>query len=476
LLAIAISATEKWPVCRGGGKNPETMQRLSRRSFLAASAATAAAPAVTGMAYAADADVIVVGAGAAGIAAVRKLTAAGKHVIVFEASPRVGGRCITDTRIFGMPVDLGAHWIHMPELNPVAKAAVRTGLDIYPAPPGQKLRIGRRNAREGEMEDYLSALVRSRRAIEEVARKGDLPCDQALPKDLGEWQGSVEFFLGAFGCGKDLREISAVDFNWSVERDIDAFCRQGYGALLAKLAESVRVQLSVPVTRIDWDRELEVETPRGKTRAHALIITASTNVIAGGSIEFKPTLPKRQLDALRRLSLGSYDHIMLDLPGNPLGLARDDLVFEKATDRRTAALLANAGGTSLCYVDVGGSFGRELSQQGRSAMEAFARNWLGNVFGADIKKAIVRAHATQWNNEPRALGAFSAAAPGGQPSRRILMEPMRERIFFAGEAVHETLWGTVAGAWESGERAADAVLKLLSPKQQTTPSQRRRRG
>ena len=59
------------------------------------------------------------------------------------------------------------------------------------------------------------------------------------------------------------------------------------------------------------------------------------------------------------------------------------------------------------------------------------------------------------------LGAFSAASPGGQAARRVLMEPLRNRMFFAGEAVHETLWGTVGGAWESGERAAEAVLRLF---------------
>ena len=66
--------------------------------------------------------------------------------------------------------------------------------------------------------------------------------------------------------------------------------------------------------------------------------------------------------------------------------------------------------------------------------------------------------------EPYVLGAFSAAAPGGQPSRRVLMEPLNNRLFFAGEAAHETLWGTVGGAWESGERAADAVVRLLGGK------------
>ena len=70
------------------------------------------------------------------------------------------------------------------------------------------------------------------------------------------------------------------------------------------------------------------------------------------------------------------------------------------------------------------------------------------------------------------LGAFSAAAPGGQAGRRVLMEPVRDRLFFAGEAVHETLWGTVNGAWESGERAAEAALRLWGSAP-STPTRRR---
>ena len=75
----------------------------------------------------------------------------------------------------------------------------------------EKLRIGKRNAREGEMEDYLAAIVRANRAIQDMARgKVDVPCTQALPKDLGEWRPAVEFVLGPFGCGKNLDEISAI--------------------------------------------------------------------------------------------------------------------------------------------------------------------------------------------------------------------------------------------------------------------------
>src|SRR5215470_8035337 len=117
--------------------------------------------------------------------------------------------------------------------------------------------------------------------------------------------------------------------------------------------------------------------------------------------------------------------------------------------------------TTLTMVDVAGKFGRELSAQGEPAMIDFAVGWLGNLYGTDLKKSVKRTYATRWNEEPWALGAFSAASVGGQGARRVLMEPVRDRLWFAGEAAHETLWGTVGGAWESGERAADAALKAL---------------
>jgi monoamine oxidase len=406
---------------------------------------------------------VIVGAGAAGIAAARRLAGAGRRYALLEATERVGGRAFTETTTFGIPYDRGAHWIHLPASNPVAKAASKSGLDIYPAPSGQRLRIGRRNAREGELEDYLATLVTCTHAIAEAARgRSDLSCQQALPKDLGDWRPCAEFVLGPFGCGKNLDEISAMDFAKSAERDVDAFCRQGFGVLLAHLAGGLQVLLMTPATRIGCGlHSVTVETPKGQLVGRAAIITASAGVLASGKIDFTPELPRRHGEAIAKLALGSYDHVTLELPGNPLGLQSDELVFEKATSRRTAALLANLSGTTLCYVDVAGAFGAGLAKDGERAMISFARDWLVDLFGGELKTAFRRAHATQWNKEPWTLGAFSSAAPGGQWGRKALAEPVRERTFFAGEAVHETLWGTVGGAWESGERAADAVLKLL---------------
>ena len=458
----------------------ETMRTMSRRTFLAASASAAVTPARGAVRPSGAVDVAIIGAGAAGIAAARRIAEAGRRVALIEATDRVGGRCVTDTRTFGVPFDRGAHWIHMPDINPVAKLAPRPSFDIYPATPGQRLRIGRRNGREGEMEEYLAALARTNRAIDDAAHgKTDISCAQALPKDLGTFRATIEFVLGPFGCGKDLSEVSAMDFAKSAERDVDSFCRQGYGALLAKLAEGLPIQLGTPVTHIEGGRGLSVQTTKAHFSARAAIVTVSTNVLAAERIKFDPELPRRVLDAVGKLKLGSYDHVALELAGNPLGLQRDELVFEKSENARTAGLLGNISGSNLCVVDVAGRFGRELSTQGDTAMVAFALDWLTSLYGNDIKKAAARTHATHWNDDPFVLGAFSAAAPGGQPARRALMEPLNGRIWFAGEAVHETLWGTVGGAWESGERAAEAALRrigaLPEPEEERPASSRRRR-
>lgn len=438
---------------------------ITRRDLLAGSAAVMASS-FTPRAFAAplprDAEVVVIGAGAAGIAAARRIAAAGRKVIVIEAASAIGGRCVTDTGAFDVPFDRGARWLYNPDSSPIANLARGVGMDMLPAPRGQRIRIGRRNARAGESEDFLATLVRANRAIGDAVRgKPDMPAAAALPKDLGVWAGTTDFLLGAQPTGRDLKDLSALDLSGMAPRDAPLACRQGLGTLIAKLGDSLPLVLSTPVTRIAWSgRDAQIETSAGTLTAKAVILTASTNALLSGKIKFAPELPKRQLDAASKLLLGSYDHIALELPGNPLGLSRDDIVIEQSADRSTGFLLANLGGSSLCQVDVAGSFGAELSAKGEAAMVAFASDWLTKLFGADIKNIARRTTATRWNDMPHVFGAMSAASPGGQPARKVLMEPMGS-VFFAGDAAHETQWGTVGGAWESGERAAEAALRKI---------------
>src|SRR6478735_6923445 len=457
---------------------------MTRRHFLSASAALAVTPALSGGRAGAaplprEADIVVVGAGAAGIAAARRIMAANRKVIVVEATNQVGGRCQTDTSTFEVPFDRGARWMHNPDTNPMIKLARAAGLEITTAPSGQKIRIGRRNARPGETEEFLAALVRANRAIDDASRRLDVSCASVLPKDLGDWAGAAEFVLGANFAGKDLKDLSVGDKARAQDRNTAIACRQGLGTLIAKLGEQVPLSLSTPANRISWgSRDVTVETPNGKIVARAAIVTVSSNVLAAGNIKFNPDIPKRTLDAAAKLSLGSYDRIALQMPGNPLGLARDDIIIEQSNSTRTALLYANMGSSSLCSIDVAGSFGRDLSAQGEKAMVAFAVEWLTKLYGSDVAKAVKKSSATRWNAAPYALGAMSSAGPGTQGSRKALTEPFG-CIYLAGEATHETLWGTIDGAWESGERAAEAALRrigvLKDPEPEARPAKRRRR-
>src|SRR6202011_557766 len=119
---------------------------MNRRDFLSASAALAVTPVFAGgVAMAAplprEADIVVIGAGAAGIAAARRIMAANRKVIVVEAASQIGGRCQTDVTSFDVPFDRGARWMHTPDTNPMIRLARSAGLEITTAPSGQKIRV-----------------------------------------------------------------------------------------------------------------------------------------------------------------------------------------------------------------------------------------------------------------------------------------------------------------------------------------------
>ena len=194
----------------------------------------------------------------------------GTRFALIEATDQIGGRCVTDTRDLRRAVRprraLDPHAGH--QSGGEARGAAQGSTSIRRR-PGRRLRIGRRYAREGEMEDFLSALVRANRAIGEArAARPTSSCAQALPKDLGDWRPTVEFVLGPFGCAKDLAEVSALDFAKSAERDVDAFCRQGFG----DAAREARRRAAGPAVdagdgdRLGAARTSRSRPPRGASR------------------------------------------------------------------------------------------------------------------------------------------------------------------------------------------------------------------
>ena len=354
------------------------------------------------------------------------------------------------------------------------------------------MRIASRDARDADAEDFASALSRANRAIITAGeQRTDIAAARAVP-DIGDWLPTVSFLLGPAFSSKDLDEVSATDYARAEERDEEAFCRQGLGTILALAAVPLAVQHSTPVTEIDWSgRLITLATPRGTLRARTVVLTVSTAVLAGGAIRFKPGLPPAIASACQRLTLGSYNRIGIELAGNPLRLRDDERVVFKASSPAAMTLRGRVGGTDLAVAGIGGRAGRELEQAGPAAMVAFVTDTLAAHYGAGIRKAIGRTFATRWGLEPTILGAVSAAPPGAQPMRRALAQPIDNRLFVAGEASHETQWGTVGGAWLSGERAADQALRAVGvaiplpaspappapPKPERTPKRRQpRRG
>lgn len=409
-----------------------------------------------------EVDVAIVGAGAAGIAAARRVASAGRSYALLEASARVGGRALTDTALFGMPFDVGAHWIHLPGSQPLADHGKALGFDIYSGPDAARLYMDGKEASDTEYEDFVGTVRRAERAIiaaGDAAR--DLPAAHVLP-DLGPFGPSAHFMAGPFFCAKDLSEVSTVDFSRAEEREQNAVCRQGYGTLLAKLAEPLAVRLNTPVRAVDLSgRQVAVEMKKGKITARVVIVAVPPSIITSGMLRIQPGMVPRYRSAIERITLGAYDHIAFTLPGNPLELKSDELIHFRAKDKRAYALLARIGGSEVYSLEVGGAFAAELAEAKTEAVLAFLKEALAHQFGAEVAAKAARMYHTRWTKEPFALGAFSCALPGAGNLRRALTEVVSGRLLFAGEHAHETLWGTVGGAWLSGERAAGQALTIL---------------
>jgi monoamine oxidase len=451
--------------------------RLSRRALLAGTAALIAAPAVL-RAAGGDYDIAIVGAGAAGLAAARRIADAGRRAVVLEAAGGPGGRIASAPRVSGAVYDKGASRFSVPERNPLVRLARAAKLTVYDPPVGKRLYIGEREARDNEYDDFTAALGRASRTIAAVAELGrDVPASRALP-DLGEWQGTVSAALGPLPHGKELEETSSADLARLEDRYDDVMIREGTAALVAALAKPVAVETNTIVERIDLTTRgrVEIDTSRGAVSARAAIVTVSTGVLGAGRIRFSPALPAAVVDAIGKLPLGTRERAVFELPGNPFRFNPDERVIFKTPDTRAAMFTMRANGSDLVYADFGGAFGRELSQAGDAAIADWVGKQLSEHFGGGRTVEVGRLDVVRWSREPYVLGGTSVAAPGAGGSRRALMQPVAERLFFAGEAAHETLWATAAGAALSGERAADLALGYLAATERPAPSPARETG
>lgn len=415
-----------------------------------------------------DVDVAIVGAGAAGLAAARRLRDFGLSFVVLEAKNRIGGRAHTDTETFGTPWDRGAHWLHSATINPLTRVAEALDQPYLRRESfrNRNLHLGRGWASEAEREDCDCVMDAAFDAVAGLGAHGlDVPAAQALD-GTNRWYRLIEHMHEAVSAFPPER-ISALDLHHYYDSGENWPLIGGYGALIAAYGASVPVSLETPVAEIGWTgRGVTLATPKGAVKARAVIVTVSTNVLASGRIRFSQGLPIALTRALEGVPTGGANKIAFQFSGDVFGLAdtsHASFMDERAPARHALSFQIRPFGQELAIAYLGGRFAEEMEKAGEAASIEMARAALVDMFGSAILGKIVKVATTAWCGDPHMLGAYASALPGHAGERALLAEPVEERLFLAGEAVHPTWFSTVHGAWRSGISAAERVEASFRP-------------
>jgi len=451
-------------------------------------------------------DVVIIGAGAAGLAAARELHQHGIDVIVIEARERIGGRVFTyRDGATSVPIELGAEFIHgsAPELQQIIAAASLAAVDIT----GRRWQVvGSRFRAADDFWQRLDSVMRKLdehrnpdRSFEEFL--ATRPGGRRLAQDRTLALQFVEGFHGADprrvseralaeggSPGDDVRERR-------IGRIID-----GYDCVIDWLAEPLgdRVRTSAIITRVRWapgNVSVEVRHPDGRARpsvnARAAIVTLPVGVLNAppgdvGAVEFEPELRAKR-STLDRIAMASVVRIVLRLSerfwasewyAKQVGNQElDSLSFLHTSDERFPVWWSAYPVTAPVLVGWhGGPGASALSQLAPEELEEVAINSLARQFGIAPRKMrgmVEAAWTHDWEHDPFTRGVYSYQLVGGVDAPKELARPLRSTLFFAGEAADpEGRTGTVHGAIATGRRAADEVRRSLT----TRPSPARRDG
>ncbi len=424
-----------------------------------------------------DTDVVVIGAGCAGLGAAAAVRASGKSCIVLEASDRPGGRAWTayPTALGGVWFDMGAVWFHDAEHNPLVEIAVAQGGALLRSDDirTERTYVGNRLATAAEQDGYAGAFDRYTAAADALlARHADIPLRaiaESIPDD--PWAATVEAWEGPIICVTEADRFSARDWRNNALGGSNLVPDGGIGAFVQRRCTAgLDIRYATPATRIAWggpNGRATVETANGTIVAGACIVTVSTGVLAAGTVQFDPPLPPSVLESVAALPMGLA--IKIALRGT--GPDRLDLPTHCSIDRQT--MLGETLIPFQCwpfgrdYVQgwIGGDRAWDLSRAGEDAAADFALEQLRALFGGRVDRLFAGGGrlVTGWDADPWVRGAYSSCLPGHADARRRLAEPLADgHLLFAGEACHSPYAGTVAGAWLSGQDAARIALQALT--------------
>jgi len=416
-----------------------------------------------------SADVLVLGAGIAGLAAARTLTDKGLSVIVLEARSRIGGRMWTDSSL-GMPLDLGASWIHGVNGNPITKLAkqfgaktVRTNDEnsiVFHADGGEMT-----DAEWAEMEALFEEIYEEVASMQEDTDE-DTSLQEAFDVVLMEYDLSEEqlrrlnyyaYQVTALEYGADMKDLSL--WWWDQDEEFggeEVIFPDGYSQITDGLAQGLDIRLGKVVKTVRYGSDgVEVETSAGSFVADKAVVTFPLGVLKQASVEFEPPLPESKQAAIDRLAMGVLNKVYLKFPevfwdegvetinyiGEELGEWCDWLSFVPFTGE--AVLMAFHGGDK----------GFALEDLSDEEIRAGAMMTLRVMFGDDIPEPEGML-VTRWGKDPFAFGAYSHIPPfASGEDYDALFEPVDDVLYFAGEATSREYPSTVHGAYLSGVAA-----------------------
>jgi len=398
-------------------------------------------------------DVIVVGAGAAGLAAASRLARAGRSVLVLEARERIGGRC--DTRRMpgvGAPVELGAEFIH---------GRPQATLDLLQAAgvPGVDSRRTQRLLRGGKLvavEGFREAQKATR--AHAVLRRKDLSfADLLATRKLPPLTRSLARMMVEGFDAADPERVSARDIveEWSHALSASQMRPQGgYGPLLeALVVPGMKIRFGHRVRAIRW-RPGEVRIDG--LRARQAVITLPLGVLQAGDVEFSPDAGKTR--ALARLASGPVVRVAMKFQEAFWSERCPDVAFFHNVEAPFPTVWTPLPMRApLMTAWAGGPKAARLAGLPKKALLERASASLRSVFGRIPR--VETYLAQDWQADPFARGGYSYVLVGGQGARAALAKTVASTLFFAGEATDAEEAGTVAGALRSGTRAAKEILR-----------------
>ncbi|MFM8598973.1 MAG: flavin monoamine oxidase family protein [Mycobacterium sp.] len=456
---------------------------LTRRRLLTGAAAVGAVSVLGGCAReqnsgppdpgGGDLDVIVVGAGIAGLAAARTLSRAGLRVVVLEARGRAGGRIWTSTEWPDLPIDLGASWIHGRDGNPIYDLSREYGLatavfDVGSLEgSGSEARYSAQGApisgtAQQQLDTAINAVLGPLEDAAEEPGAGDISMSagiDALPEaaDAGPAvTAELTEIAGDYGATPQQLSLAALTEDDSYPGPQLVF-PGGYGQLTAKLAEGVPIRFDTAVSEVSLSEPGRVVIRAGADTwtARAVIVTVPLGVLKAGAIRFTPALPTDHQRAIERLGFGRYEKLVLRFPD----AFADDVDQIQIAD--AGAPFTNwynlqrfTGEPALMALNGGGAAATiEAMTVGQQTDQAVAM--LRRVYGERLSPPTA-AQASSWWSDEFSRGSYSFTAVGsGEQDRVALGAAVDGRLWLAGEACHPTLHSTVHGAWLSGKEAAE---------------------